>query len=341
MPLSSHPLQQASASPHSPPISALQAADVNPNISLPVYHEENSDHLFCLGSTANTIWAHFHRIFDVPLISSHTIHKCIMFWASRASLSPCLKLFLGMTPTLICWKLCLSRNAARFDSIRMSDHRIIARVSSWLQELGSPLPANVSSSLSVASDSASLLLGPGPAVSLARPQLVIWRRPCSGWVNLNVDGSSRGNQGESGGGGVCRDSHGRFLFAFHRYYGNATNTITEAQVMVDGIILCSKLGYSNVEVESDSKIVMDIVAAPSGHCLWNIWYRMGAIHQFNRPLNISFNHILREGNVVADALARAASEGCSNSFFRLSWDLPRHIRGSLVLDKAGLENLRA
>ncbi|XP_058068772.1 uncharacterized protein LOC131218107 [Magnolia sinica] len=222
-------------------------------------------------------------------------------------------------------ELWLSRNASRYEGIRMSARRIIAHVSLWLQELGNPLPTSVSSSLFVPFGSGSHVHDPVPTDSSAWPLLVIWQRPRPGWVKLNVNGSSRGNPGESSGEG---------------YYGISTNTSTEAQAMLDGILLCSKLGFSNVEVESDSKTVVDTATAPSGHCHWNIWYQMEAIHYLSRSLNISSRHIFREGNAVADALAREASDGCPNSFFSLSSHLPRCIRGSLLLDKGGLGTIR-
>ncbi|XP_058073272.1 uncharacterized protein LOC131221987 [Magnolia sinica] len=85
-------------------------------------------------------------------------------------------------------------------------------------------------------------------------------------VKLNIDGSSHGNPGESGGVGVLRDPHGGVIFAFHRYYDHASNTIVEAQAILDGITLCSKLGFSRIIVESDSKVVVEAAADPSAHC---------------------------------------------------------------------------
>ena len=43
-------------------------------------------------------------------------------------------------------------------------------------------------------------------------QLVVkqirWERPSHGWVKLNTDGSSLGNPGPAGGGGVIHDEEG-------------------------------------------------------------------------------------------------------------------------------------
>lgn len=49
--------------------------------------------------------------------------------------------------------------------------------------------------------------------------LVWWNRPAEGRVKFNVDGSYRDNTGRCGGGGVVRDSHGRFVVAFVVFLG--------------------------------------------------------------------------------------------------------------------------
>ncbi|XP_058071078.1 receptor-like protein 14 [Magnolia sinica] len=67
---------------------------------------------------------------------------------------------------------------------------------------------------------------------------------------------------------------------------------------------------------------------------------MGAIQLRRQTMNLIFKHIFREGNSVADALARLASEGCPDLIYRIRPDLPRSVRGALVLDNAGIGALR-
>ncbi|KAL0008006.1 hypothetical protein SO802_009508 [Lithocarpus litseifolius] len=40
---------------------------------------------------------------------------------------------------------------------------------------------------------------------------VRWLRPSPGWVRLNTDGSSLGNPGKAGGGGLIRDENGSWI----------------------------------------------------------------------------------------------------------------------------------
>ena len=49
-----------------------------------------------------------------------------------------------------------------------------------------------------------------------------WERPLRGWCKLNTDGSSLGNPGAAGGGGVIRDALGAWIQAFSRKIGRAS-----------------------------------------------------------------------------------------------------------------------
>ena len=46
-----------------------------------------------------------------------------------------------------------------------------------------------------------------------------WKRPSHGWVKLNTYGSSLGNPGPAGGGGVIRDEEGAWIVGFARNIG--------------------------------------------------------------------------------------------------------------------------
>ena len=48
---------------------------------------------------------------------------------------------------------------------------------------------------------------------------ISWVWPLPGYVKLNVDGSSRGNPGLAGFGGLIRSDNGRWLLGFHGFLG--------------------------------------------------------------------------------------------------------------------------
>ena len=56
---------------------------------------------------------------------------------------------------------------------------------------------------------------------------VRWEKPSSNWFKLNTDGASSGNPGRAGGGGVIRDSAGKWVKGFERSIGLTTSIITE------------------------------------------------------------------------------------------------------------------
>lgn len=58
-----------------------------------------------------------------------------------------------------------------------------------------------------------------------------------------------------------------------------------------------------------------------------------------QDLQVSVRHKLREGNQVADFLARQVEGGLSSKYFRLD-ELPKKARGFIRLDKLGLSYVR-
>ncbi|CAA6674094.1 unnamed protein product [Spirodela intermedia] len=96
---------------------------------------------------------------------------------------------------------------------------------------------------------------------------VRWTPPRAGQWKLNVDGASGpsgggGNSGPSGGGGILRDSTGCILFAFSNFYNIRTNTVAEA-MNTDGLLLCEEQNIINIVLESDSKVLVDMLRADS------------------------------------------------------------------------------
>ncbi|PKI61873.1 hypothetical protein CRG98_017771 [Punica granatum] len=70
-----------------------------------------------------------------------------------------------------------------------------------------------------------------------------WLYPPSSWVKLNTDGTSRGNPGAAGAGGLIRDDNGRWLEGFAQNVGYATATIAELWGIKVGLELTWALGF--------------------------------------------------------------------------------------------------
>ncbi|XP_040990896.1 uncharacterized protein LOC121238113 [Juglans microcarpa x Juglans regia] len=65
------------------------------------------------------------------------------------------------------------------------------------------------------------------------PRIVVWEKPHSGWVKLNVDGSCKGNPGNCGGGGIIRDHKGVVQGAFSLLFGHGSNNEAELKAMLE------------------------------------------------------------------------------------------------------------
>ena len=85
---------------------------------------------------------------------------------------------------------------------------------------------------------------------------VRWEKPSLGWVKLNTDGSSLGNPGRDSGGGLIRDSNGKWMTGFCRNIGVASSIEVELWTLRDGLSLCINLNLVAVEIEVNAKVVV-------------------------------------------------------------------------------------
>ncbi|XP_058071098.1 uncharacterized protein LOC131220145 [Magnolia sinica] len=132
-----------------------------------------------------------------------------------------------------------------------------------------------------------------------------------------MDGSSRGNPGPSRGGGICRSENGNVIFAFAVGYGVGFNNLAEFRVVWDGLVLCFAKGLSRIVVELDSKLVVDILNHSSNPSwIWRNW--SSRIDTMGNYRWLSFQHVLREGNIPADSLAKLGSASQASSYFASS-----------------------
>ena len=80
-----------------------------------------------------------------------------------------------------------------------------------------------------------------------------------GWFKLNADGASFGNLGKVGGGGLIRDHYGSWVKGYIKHIGFASNITAEFWALKDGLMLVSQLGITQLLVELDAKVVMDLM----------------------------------------------------------------------------------
>lgn len=69
---------------------------------------------------------------------------------------------------------------------------------------------------------------------------------------------------------MIREAKGRLLAGFSEQYGFGTNTEAKLRALTSGVRFCLSLGYSHVEVEGDSYVIINWVQRRS--CtVWYLW----------------------------------------------------------------------
>ena len=124
---------------------------------------------------------------------------------------------------------------------------------------------------------------------------------------IQVDGASRGNPGPAGIGYCIYDSSGRIVEQGHEFIGFATSRVAEYLAMRKGIGRAIELGYKTARFISDSLMVVNQLSGV-----------FAVKNQDIRPIYedileklagfeaVSFSHVPRSKNVIADAEANRA-----------------------------------
>ena len=86
-----------------------------------------------------------------------------------------------------------------------------------------------------------------------------WERPNGGWIKLNTDGSSSGNPGPVGCGGIIRDENGVSVCGFSKKIGTTTSFVAELWAVREGLSLCLQRNFPAVVLELDAKSICEVL----------------------------------------------------------------------------------
>jgi broad specificity phosphatase PhoE/ribonuclease HI len=132
-------------------------------------------------------------------------------------------------------------------------------------------------------------------------------------VVVEADGGSRGNPGPAGYGSVVFSSdRGAVLAETKEAIGHTTNNVAEYRGLIAGLEAAAKLGASDVDVNMDSKLVVEQM---SGR--WKVKNPdLAVLHRQARELATRFDHITykwmpRAKNSHADRLANEAMDAAA------------------------------
>lgn len=121
---------------------------------------------------------------------------------------------------------------------------------------------------------------------------------------MNTDGSKKGDH--TSGGGIARDSNGNFIYGFNMVFDHHDILRAELKAILEGILLCKQLGFSNYSLETDSSIAYSMIKNSDKE-----QRQYSYVLRWIRANMDDVNHvrlIYREANKVADLLAKVAHQ---------------------------------
>lgn len=135
-------------------------------------------------------------------------------------------------------------------------------------------------------------------------------------VILYTDGGSRGNPGVAGAGVAIVSAAGQILKTASKPLGHMTNNEAEYQAVILGLETLKKLfgkekiGGLNIEVRLDSELVKKQLSGEyqtKEEHLWPLFMKIWNKRVADFP-HLSFTHIPREDNELADKMANEAMD---------------------------------
>ena len=134
--------------------------------------------------------------------------------------------------------------------------------------------------------------------------LLSWKKPPLNFFKLNIDGTKSVASGKIGAGGIIRDHNGNWVSGFQINLGVGEILDAEAWALYYGLKLADNLSIKNLEIESDSAILVQLMQMdnidlhPLGSLL------SGCKNLMSNMQNSRLCHVFRECNMTADSLAK-------------------------------------
>jgi ribonuclease HI len=132
-------------------------------------------------------------------------------------------------------------------------------------------------------------------------------------ARLSTDGGARGNPGPAAYGYVLEGDDGTVLAAHGETIGVATNNVAEYSALVAGLAKAAELGVDELEVISDSELVVNQmrgawkVKNENLRALWREASRLATRFDW-----ITYSAVRREHNELADRLVNEALDAANS-----------------------------
>jgi ribonuclease HI len=139
----------------------------------------------------------------------------------------------------------------------------------------------------------------------------------------NIDGGSRGNPGPASYGVVIRDPRGEVVAKLKKYIGRMTNNVAEYYGLIAALDYAQSHGIRALRVESDSELLVRQMRGQykvKSAELRPLFERARKMAQTFASFKIE--HVYRDQNAEADALANEALDETSGASPRMKPDAP-------------------
>src|SRR5207244_13401816 len=141
-------------------------------------------------------------------------------------------------------------------------------------------------------------------------------KPAAAAHRANIDGGSRGNPGPAAYGVVIRDGRGEIVARLKKYIGRMTNNVAEYYGLIAALDYAQSHHIRALRIESDSELLVKHMRGEykvKSADLKPLFERAKKMSQSFASFRI--DHIYREQNKEADALANEAMDEVSGNSF--------------------------
>ena len=136
---------------------------------------------------------------------------------------------------------------------------------------------------------------------------IFWIPPLTGILKFNVNGAARGKLGLAGIGGVLLNDKGEVLLMFPKSVGIRDSNEVEVLAILEAFQIFLASFHGPLVVESDSTNVVGWLLKPDSRP-WKFQFHFNTLKKISASLVVSFAHVIRRANSMADALAKQGAD---------------------------------
>ncbi|XP_043697757.1 uncharacterized protein LOC122648611 [Telopea speciosissima] len=287
---------------------------------------KSSQHLFLDCSFSNQVWREILGVFNQPWNGFPSIERLFSWWRRKARLVPLSNAWNSL-PIICCHQIWWERNKRRYEGLCRTPKQIskacFQEMADYSRGRGEPIRT-----------AHELAMARALKICIAKPTArntveVRWRHPPLGWWKLNIDGSSLGNPGSLGAGGILCDHKRAVLMCFAEYQGVGTNFKAEMGAFFSGIRRACDLKADKLWIECDSEAtVKSILSRKFPWFHMQDWWSVSTLLD---TIQWRIAHCFRESNSAADSLANFVAKRKASTV----WNAPP----SFILHKVSWEAL--